>query len=393
MSEVKSILKNFRLLPTEGQELLLKACLQPKNEALIAWKEWRKLENLDFLDHSSNRLLPLLSHNLEKHGVKDAVMNRYKGTLRKNWYKNHLLFAELKELIQLLKNQGVETMVLKGSALLLSNTYPSYGLRPMADLDVLVPASQIAQVIEILDKNNWNSILRQSYIDKEPTFLKRKKIGAEHFSICASAGFRNAAMKEFDLHSHVFVLSASSPQLDTDFWTRSKAYPLTNQLSVQILSPTDTLLHSISHGLRRGTVVNLRWVADAFYLIQSHSIDWELLLSNTKRFGLTPFIKYGLLYLKELLNVEIPNDVLQQLKAMSTSKKEIIHFESENYPVKKASNLSLLWNQHARINSEKSVLVQLALFPKHLQGVYFLKHVWHVPALVIYKALRIKKEA
>jgi hypothetical protein len=392
MSEVKTILKNFRLLPTEGQELLLKACLQPKTEAIVAWEQWRNLENLDFLDHSSNRLLPLLFHNLEKHGMTDAVMDRYKGTFRKNWYKNHLLFAELKELVQLLQNEGIETMVLKGSALLLSKTYPNYGLRPMADLDVLVPARQIAQAIEILDKNNWNCILRQSYIDKEPALFKRKKIGADYFSICASGGFRNAAMKEFDLHSHAFVISANSPQLDADFWTRSKAYPLTNELSVQILSPTDTLLHSVSHGLRRGTQINLRWIADAFYLIQSHSIDWELLISNSKRLGLTPFVKYGLLYLKELLNVEIPSDVLQRLKAMPTSKKEMIHFESENYPVRKLSNLSLLWNQHARINSKKSALHQLVLFPKHLQGVYFLEHVWQVPLLIIYKLLRVKKK-
>jgi len=160
----------------------------------LAWEQWRNREDLDFLDHSSNRLLPLLFHNLEKHGVADEVMLRYKGTFRKNWYKNQLLFAELKEVVQLLQNEGIETMVLKGSALLLSKTYPSYGLRPMADLDVLVPASQIAKAIEVLDENNWNSILRQSYMDNEPAFLKRKKIGADYFSICASGGFRNPEM-------------------------------------------------------------------------------------------------------------------------------------------------------------------------------------------------------
>ena len=389
MSEVKGILKQHGLLPNNEQELLLRACLLSNQDAVDAWQKWRVMEDIDLLDHSSNRLLPLLYYNLEKHGITDSIMNRYKGTYKKNWYKNQILFGELRLILNLLQKEGSDILMLKGAALLL-NTYPTYGLRPMADLDVLVPSNQISKALKILKISGWKSTLQTSYILSEPSFFSRRKVDSEYFKVRASTGFRNSARKEFDLHNHAFIPSASSLYLDEVFWKRAVEIKLSGDLSVKVLSPTDALLHSLTHGLRRGNVVNLRWVADAHYILQRHTVDWDLLLDNAKRLQVTPFVKYGLIYLKELLDVNIASQALERISKTTLTASELEHFESENRANSKFANLRLFWTRNARIHSDRSAIFIPILFLKYLQRIYLLKHFWQVPLMVIYKAIRQK---
>ena len=55
--------------PTPIQLLLLRACLESGAEARGAWEEWSSIVNLDYLDHQSCYLLPMLDNNLRAIGV------------------------------------------------------------------------------------------------------------------------------------------------------------------------------------------------------------------------------------------------------------------------------------------------------------------------------------
>ena len=118
IKDYKKELLDLGLLPTQEQELLLKAALLIGTDAISAWQKWKTSVDINFLDHASINLLPLLYYNLTEQVIKDPIINRYKGTFRKTWYKNQLLMNELKALVSVFQKAGIKIMALKGIALI-----------------------------------------------------------------------------------------------------------------------------------------------------------------------------------------------------------------------------------------------------------------------------------
>src|SRR5919112_3519361 len=84
-----------RFEPTQEQELLLRAALREGKEALDAWRQWLKTVGIDRLDFNSQRVLPLIYHNLRTHlrtqDAKVPSLGRLKGTYRHTWCKNQIV--------------------------------------------------------------------------------------------------------------------------------------------------------------------------------------------------------------------------------------------------------------------------------------------------------------
>ena len=81
--------------PTPDQELLLRAALLQREQALESWNEWRRKVNIDVIDYGSHRMVPQLYRNLQRHGVKDPLMDRLKGVYRYYLYKNEILMHRI----------------------------------------------------------------------------------------------------------------------------------------------------------------------------------------------------------------------------------------------------------------------------------------------------------
>ena len=143
--------------PTRDQELMLRAALLQRELALESWNEWRRNVNIDVIDYGSHRMIPQLYRNLQRHGVKDPVMERLKGVYRYYLYKNEILMHRVGTLLAAFEDAGINTMVLKGAALI-QLYYQESGLRPMLDADVLVHAHQAEQAMELLTRLRWKSV-------------------------------------------------------------------------------------------------------------------------------------------------------------------------------------------------------------------------------------------
>ena len=140
--------------PTPEQELLLKAALLRGKEAITAWKDWGAVIQFDLLDNGSQRLLPLLYKNLVDHGIQHPAIHVYKGFYRMTWYKNRLLCRRITGVLSLLKNHGIQSMLLKGAALALLY-YKDWALRPMNDFDLLVPEEDALKAVDLLCRSGW----------------------------------------------------------------------------------------------------------------------------------------------------------------------------------------------------------------------------------------------
>ncbi len=294
-------------LPTIHQELLLKACLLDGPDAIAAWETWRVDVDVDRLDSGSRKLLPLLYHNLRKQHVEDPLMQKLKTTFLATWYENQLLIRSAVSLISLLHKSGVPTMALKGAALS-ALYYEHIGLRPMADMDLLVPPTKAAGVISRMKQAGWapGKVLPGLCVN---SYLKIKH-GFE---------FRDESGRKVDLHWHVLdeCLTLDS---DLEFWESRCSLDLNGE-PTSCLNPADQLLHTCVHGAKWSETPPIRWVADAMMILNSpeKEVDWNRLCVQAQKRRLVMPIKDCLTYLKHTLDAPIPSDFLRQFGGLPIS--------------------------------------------------------------------------
>ena len=119
---------------------MLQAALLPDEAGRAAWRRMRASIAFEALDGASQSLLPLVYRNLDPRSAYDdegieALKERYLLT----WSENQRFYHGVLPLLQAFEQAGIDAVVLKGLALI-ARFYRDPGLRPMADVDVLVPA-------------------------------------------------------------------------------------------------------------------------------------------------------------------------------------------------------------------------------------------------------------
>jgi hypothetical protein len=300
---------NLSIWPTQQQKLLLNAILLKGNDCLEAWYAWKP--NLEYgIDLSSFRFLPMLYHNLQQQGIIDPMLNRLKGVYRKTWVENQLLFQRVAHAMCQIKAAGIPMVLLKGAPLSILY-FKNPGLRPMNDVDVLIPLVQREKAIHLLQSLGWSPRLNP------PLRLTQAYLNVKH-----AHNFNDADGFGIDLHWHVLTNGLAHDD-DDDFW--QAALPLVfNEVDCLALNPTDMLFHLISHGMRWDVDLPLRWITDAMIVLREkgQQINWNRLVSHAKRHRTTLKTFNALDYLKGNFNAPIPLEILTVLKEIPASWKE-----------------------------------------------------------------------
>src|SRR5207253_4971638 len=99
-------------------------------------------------------LLPMVYRNLQASPIAEPLLPRLKGSYRYWWCSNQDLFYQASRLIETLHAAGIPTLVLKGAATAVLH-YRDAGVRPMADVDVLVPPGRARDAIRCLERQGW----------------------------------------------------------------------------------------------------------------------------------------------------------------------------------------------------------------------------------------------
>ena len=236
--------------PSPRERLLLRAALLDGHAALEAWSRWKEaLGGTPEPSVSAPALRPLLYRNLFRLGVEDPLAASWEPAYRRTLYRNQLMLQEAAPLIRSLEDAGIETLLLKGTALIL-RYYEDAGLRPMADLDVMVRRDQLPLACERLATQSWVSPQQP-----DPTTL-----AAAH-----SAPFNRPGASPLDLHWRLLEDEAPAPG-DQALWARAAPVELFG-VPTRALGATDQLLHVLAHGSRWSADRSHRWLADASVLL------------------------------------------------------------------------------------------------------------------------------
>lgn len=242
-----------------------------------------------------------ISHD---HLIPSGFMEKLRRTYYANTARNMVLYSELERVLKHFKNEGIKTIVLKG-AVLAETVYSSIALRSMRDIDLLIHKRD-------LDKAE-KKLLELGYILNEhygPGEWYREK----HHHL---APFFNPN-KIATIEVHNDIISPSNPfatNID-DFWQRAQSAKIANS-DVLILSPEDLILHLSLHiSYHDRFAGRIRGLFDISEVVRHYQekINWNQITTEIYKYNIGKFVYYPLYFAKELLDADIPSDVLAELE-------------------------------------------------------------------------------
>jgi len=235
-----------------------------------------------------HRLGPLLHWQLLNHrttlSVPSAVWKSLADLYQQSAIRNLQIKRELATTNRLLDAENIKPVHLKG-AYLAWWVYPHPALRPLRDLDVLVPIKEGLSAYQVLLDGGLSRINKYGYQGDLDTVVGL----SQHLPPLRSA----SGLLNIELHTRVFHISEDhrghSDLSDEDaFWNRASSVELAGQ-RISFESPTDLMLHLIVHAVYDHEFTNGPLVlSDLAFLLQTHSVDWPFFWSMARRFGYEP---------------------------------------------------------------------------------------------------------
>ena len=366
--------------PTEEQNLLLKAALLQGPEVVEYWNKWRSTVEFEDIDNSSQCLLPLLYENLSEHGIDEPILSKYKGVYRMIWYKNQMVVQHISPILEELQTVGVKIMVLNGAALI-EGYNQHQRLRRIGTVDLLVPVDRGPDCVDILFDRGWQPEDGRS----------RKSFTECHYTWQNAHSFINHAGHKLNLVWHL-ALDSVYGNSDEDFWRCGRLTEFTG-LTFRALCQIDQLLAVCVNAAWGKSEPVIQWIADAAMIMQNSpsQIDWERMLRVSSKHRLVLPLREILIYLVKLLDLAIPQEIIQRLESMEVSKTELWEHQIRKRSNGWTGNLPRYWFNYARLSrKEKASTLQFNFtgFPKYLQTLWTLDHLWQVPVHAGYKGMR-----
>lgn len=288
------------LLPDPAQEVLLRSALATEDAAIAdCFEQWLRLVPFDaYHDEGTYRLLPMVWSRLSQAGIGHPLLPRLKGLFRNSWVRSTQRIARASELLTLFDREGIATLVGKGLPLAL-DFYDAPALRPMNDIDIVVPLEAAQRASALLEREGFRSdrIRWSSECRLRHALLHRDPGGAE-----------------VDLHWHV-LFDCPNRRADAHFWDNAVPFAVGEARTLRP-SATDLLLQVVVHGLRPNAAPPVRWVADAAMIIRSgEGVDWQRLQAFAKEQRLAGRLALGLSYLRDRFGIDVPAATITALAA------------------------------------------------------------------------------
>lgn len=193
---------------------------------------------------------------------------------------------------------GLEPLVLKGPAL--AQRYPGTGLRPMDDLDLLLPSRQHEQAVEILRGAGW-AVRRGRQLDRYDTVLVHEQ--APGLPLELHAGLQT--FYEWATGLRATAIWGSRRPLVVE---GTAAYGLDTETELVVLAAHAAKPY---HGFNR-----LIWAVDLAVVVHhaagGRGVDWERLCALARHWRCHSALGVGLT-LARRLGAEVPEEVLQVL--------------------------------------------------------------------------------
>ncbi|MCD6291042.1 MAG: nucleotidyltransferase family protein [Anaerolineae bacterium] len=274
-------------------------------------------------DPDLRSLLPLIHYAFPDDALplSDAARQRCAQAYYHTASRNTLIYQELSRVLDILgASPPIPVILIKGSALALT-LYPNIGLRPMSDVDMLVPEDRLDEAVERLQASGYTRPVPEmvpglnrlvghhvglTSSGKAPLYVE------VHWTLVAGRhGRYTPSMEWFWSHTEpVSMGDATKPRTGPSL----PDSPLT-------LSPTAHLPYlaahlMLQHGEARSQTL---WFYDIDLMIRRWGgrIDWDDLLQHAQEFRWAAALHAALRGVRERFGTPLPERVLDRLDVMS----------------------------------------------------------------------------
>jgi hypothetical protein len=258
------------------------------------------------------RVPSMLRHNLALAGAAGhappAVSERLKAGYSWIVARSLRYRAELHRVVSALGARGIDVMLLKGAALV-PDYYADPGLRPMSDLDLLVPEGDVAGAVAVLRDLGY----RYPPDSGSEAYLQRVRAGNYQWTAMVSGD----GMVAVEIHHHLGVRNGLLDLRLDRYWAGARPV---RRGSAECLAPAPEhlLLHVGLHFLHHHEHCSnsaLRQLADVALIIESvgSAFDWDIVIDEARVSGVDQALLVVLLVAGNLLGVTVPPEAMAAL--------------------------------------------------------------------------------
>lgn len=233
--------------------------------------------------------------------VPSPIRSRLRAIYQGNWARNNLLTEQWSQVMTLFEQAGIQSITHKGMALI-HLVYPDIGLRPMADIDLLIRFTDLPRVRLVLQTAGFRT--PGEALEREEAFRSFL-----HF-------VRDSSI--IDLHWEIahYTRFEGSVRVDhAGLWRRALPFA-GGRGRVLTLGPEDMLLHLALHLTLGSEFGRLIWFTDIDAVLRRFAgdLDWQVLLSEAARWRLRGVLAYTLRVAQESLGSPLPPDIVPRLQ-------------------------------------------------------------------------------
>jgi hypothetical protein len=262
--------------------------------------DWRALAGFATREGTA----PLLHSHLRRLGLLQRLppdaRRRLTDVANDVWGRSAALADHWGEATTALRGAGIEALTLKGMALA-PTVYPDPGLRPMADIDLLVRPDERAAALEALRA------------------LGYRTPGAAADRLGASRSFAELVRDGtlIDLHWHLarYLRFEGVVEVDHDgLWRRAR--PLVTPAGRSLaLCPEDLLLHLVLHLTLGSDFGRVLWYADIDAVVRRFAVelDWERVVAEAGRWRIRALAGWTLGVVRESFDTPLPRGLVDRL--------------------------------------------------------------------------------
>jgi hypothetical protein len=230
-------------------------------------------------------------------GVPPPVTARLGALERDTWARNAWLTARWAEAVGALDGAGVASVTLKGMALIHA-VYPDPGLRPMADVDLLIrpgdlPAARAA-------------LAGLGYRTSGPALEAAERFrGFQHF-------VRDITILDLHWDAANYTRFAGIVGVDHDgLWARRRPLEAAGARGA-MPAPEDLLLHVALHLVLGSDFGRLVWYADLDAIVRRLPVDWDAALREAERWRARAALGRALAICRRWLGTPAPAEALRR---------------------------------------------------------------------------------
>lgn len=357
--------------PTPEQELLLRAAVLEPQQALEAWLAVRPRIDIDRLEEGSFALLPLIVKRLRLAEVEDRALGKLRGVYRHTWSRNQLAVGELKAILRVLHGTRIDAAPLRGVAALLAY-YSDRGVRPVTELEVLVPEESADRALETLGAAGWS-----------PADAEREPV-AEGWP---GLRLRSTSGRTAVVHWRLLPEFDPDGRWSGELWRSTRDFDV-DGVPTRLLRPEDELLHTTLTGARSAPFTTVQWIVDTTTILQAvPEFDWDRLVEQAERRRAVLRLRDALTYLSTSLDTPVPARVLSRLHAQNPTRRDQVAHKIGAWGGKTAGEFPRALAQYVRSTAGDGAFRTAVGAPAFLRDTWKLDHTWQVPLHAAKKSL------